>query len=318
MNFEKIRKQLKTINIKILNKQVLEVELPRDHYTNRRREFGFVVYDCEEAAERAAYYGKQFLGDREVDVKRAMPQPIAQHQKRLAAIAHLELAGVRLPFGLSPKQLMSTVPRATPSAVSKYRVNEANLLAAALVDPFNTTGYCLDIGNEVTNNYDIFQSAQTTARSTIHDLAATNLATHCLLAQASLAAATTAAAFNSCKTSSLLSASVPPPPPPASVDSSSSSTSPISHPLSLLAGIESASAVLSSYDTASLSCIPTPSVSTVEERSADIEEEPEKTSSKIAQELLDAMKTATAVLSTAASANDSITAAAAAKTSPLD
>lgn len=299
---------------------MLEIELPRDHYTNRRREFGFVVYDCEEAAERAAYHGKQFLGEHEVDVKRAMPQPIAQHQKRLAAIAHLELAGVRLPFGLSPKQLMTTVsrPPAPPPVVSsKYRANDANLLAAALVDPFSTAGYCFDIGNEVTNNYDIFQSAHTSAaRSTMRDLAATNLATQCLLAQASLAAATTAAAFNSCNSSSLLSMAAPPPPPPASVDSSPSATSPLSHPSAsgwnLLTGAEStSSAVMSSHDdgTTSMSSIPTPTASAVEE--------PEKTSSKIAQELLDAMKTATAVLSTAASTNDSITAAVTSGAGPL-
>lgn len=57
------------------------IELPFDKVRGKRREFVFVIFDDEEAANAAASQPKQRLGGREVDVKKATPQPIAQAMK---------------------------------------------------------------------------------------------------------------------------------------------------------------------------------------------------------------------------------------------
>lgn len=59
------------------------IELPFDRQRNRRREFCFIIFDTEEAAELAVKEAKQTIGTKECDIKKAQPQPVAQQQKRL-------------------------------------------------------------------------------------------------------------------------------------------------------------------------------------------------------------------------------------------
>jgi len=58
------------------------IELPFDRQRNRRREFCFILFDTEEAADAAAKEAKQLIGNKECDIKKARPQP-AQQQKRM-------------------------------------------------------------------------------------------------------------------------------------------------------------------------------------------------------------------------------------------
>ena len=71
----------KLINNKIF--QVEGIELPYDRQRNRRREFCFIIFDTEEAAEEACKEPKQIIGNKECDIKKAQPQPVAQQQKRM-------------------------------------------------------------------------------------------------------------------------------------------------------------------------------------------------------------------------------------------
>jgi len=58
------------------------VELPFDRQRNRRREFCFILFDTEEAAEAALKEPKQTIGNKECDIKKAQPQSGQQQQKR--------------------------------------------------------------------------------------------------------------------------------------------------------------------------------------------------------------------------------------------
>ncbi len=57
--------------------------MPFDRQRNRRREFCFIIFDTEEAAEAAVKEAKQTIGNKECDIKKAQPQPVAQQQKRM-------------------------------------------------------------------------------------------------------------------------------------------------------------------------------------------------------------------------------------------
>jgi len=54
------------------------IELPFDRQRNRRREFCFIIFDTEDAAEAALREPKQVIGSKECDIKKAQPQ-----QKRM-------------------------------------------------------------------------------------------------------------------------------------------------------------------------------------------------------------------------------------------
>ena len=58
------------------------IELPYDRTKGRRREFCFIIFEMEESADAACRNPKQMIGNRECDVKKAQPQPIAQQMKR--------------------------------------------------------------------------------------------------------------------------------------------------------------------------------------------------------------------------------------------
>ena len=62
------------------------IELPFDHQRSKRREFCFVIFETEQAADAACRQSKQIVGGKECDIKKAQPQPIAQEQKRLAQV----------------------------------------------------------------------------------------------------------------------------------------------------------------------------------------------------------------------------------------
>jgi squid-like protein len=64
------------------------IELPFDRQRNRRREFCFIIFDTEEAAEAAVKEAKQTIGNKECDIKKAQPQPVAQQQKRMQQQNH--------------------------------------------------------------------------------------------------------------------------------------------------------------------------------------------------------------------------------------
>ncbi|CAG2117331.1 unnamed protein product, partial [Medioppia subpectinata] len=64
------------------------IELPFDRQRNRRREFCFIIFDTEEAAELAVKEAKQTIGSKECDIKKAQPQPVAQQQKRMQQQTH--------------------------------------------------------------------------------------------------------------------------------------------------------------------------------------------------------------------------------------
>lgn len=61
---------------------VSDLELPFDRANNKRREFCFVIFETEQAANQASGEAKQQIYGRLCDVKKATPQPIAQQQKR--------------------------------------------------------------------------------------------------------------------------------------------------------------------------------------------------------------------------------------------
>lgn len=54
--------------------KVEDIEWPFDKQTKARRNFAFIVFEEEEAAERASATPKQMFGSRECDVKKAVPQ----------------------------------------------------------------------------------------------------------------------------------------------------------------------------------------------------------------------------------------------------
>lgn len=54
--------------------KVEDIEWPFDKITKTRRNFAFIVFEEEEAADRASAQVKQTFGSRECDVKKAVPQ----------------------------------------------------------------------------------------------------------------------------------------------------------------------------------------------------------------------------------------------------
>jgi len=50
------------------------IECPFDRQSGRRREFCFIIFDTEEAAEAAINEPKQLIGNKECDIKKAQPQ----------------------------------------------------------------------------------------------------------------------------------------------------------------------------------------------------------------------------------------------------
>jgi len=50
------------------------IECPFDHQKGRRREFCFVIFNTEEAAEAAITEPKQIIGNKQCDIKKAQPQ----------------------------------------------------------------------------------------------------------------------------------------------------------------------------------------------------------------------------------------------------
>ena len=54
--------------------KVEDIEWPFDKMTKARRNFAFIVFEEEEAADRASAQVKQTFGSRECDVKKAVPQ----------------------------------------------------------------------------------------------------------------------------------------------------------------------------------------------------------------------------------------------------
>jgi len=50
------------------------IECPFDHQKGRRREFCFVIFATEEAAEAAITEPKQIIGNKQCDIKKAQPQ----------------------------------------------------------------------------------------------------------------------------------------------------------------------------------------------------------------------------------------------------
>lgn len=54
--------------------KVEDIEWPFDKQTKARRNFAFIVFEEEDAADRAASISKQTFGSRECDVKKAVPQ----------------------------------------------------------------------------------------------------------------------------------------------------------------------------------------------------------------------------------------------------
>lgn len=58
------------------------IELPFDRQKNKRREFCFIIFQNEESADAACRHPKQRVGNKDCDVKKAQPQPVAQQQKR--------------------------------------------------------------------------------------------------------------------------------------------------------------------------------------------------------------------------------------------
>lgn len=59
-----------------------DIELPMDRINQKRREFCFIIFETEEAANLASATPRQMIYKRMCDVKKATPQPIAQQQKR--------------------------------------------------------------------------------------------------------------------------------------------------------------------------------------------------------------------------------------------
>jgi len=54
--------------------KVEDIEWPFDKQRNARRNFAFIVFEEEDAADRASAFPKQMFGERECDVKKAVPQ----------------------------------------------------------------------------------------------------------------------------------------------------------------------------------------------------------------------------------------------------
>lgn len=71
-----------------------DIEWPFDRQRNVRRNFAFIVFDTEEAADAASQDLKQTFGDRECDVKKAVPQ-----SRRLNPLQAMHQAGMMHGYG---------------------------------------------------------------------------------------------------------------------------------------------------------------------------------------------------------------------------
>jgi len=74
--------------------KVEDIEWPFDKQTKARRNFAFIVFEEEEAADRAASVSKQTFGARECDVKKAVPQ-----SKRNNFLPRGNMGGLRGAYG---------------------------------------------------------------------------------------------------------------------------------------------------------------------------------------------------------------------------
>jgi len=59
--------------------QVEGVELPFDRQRGRRREFCFIIFESEDAAQAAVREPQQLIGNKECDIKKAQPQRFQQN-----------------------------------------------------------------------------------------------------------------------------------------------------------------------------------------------------------------------------------------------
>lgn len=91
------------------------IELPYDHQRLKRREFCFVIFETEEAADAACNQLKQILGGKECDIKKAQPQPIAQEQKRLSLIQPIDFHRKKAPKARSPQVNRNETPSVVPA-----------------------------------------------------------------------------------------------------------------------------------------------------------------------------------------------------------
>jgi hypothetical protein len=96
------------------------IELPYDYQRQRRREFCFVIFETEEAADAACYESKQYLGGKECDIKKAQPQPIAQEQKRLALIQPTDFHRKKTPKERTPQVNRNEAPSVVHQATFPY------------------------------------------------------------------------------------------------------------------------------------------------------------------------------------------------------
>jgi len=79
------------------------IEFAFDRAKGRKREFCFIIFESEEAADAACRQPKQNIGGRDVDIKKAQPQPVAQQMKRAAAGPEVySQPGYPGPYGPAP------------------------------------------------------------------------------------------------------------------------------------------------------------------------------------------------------------------------
>jgi RNA recognition motif-containing protein len=91
--------------------KVEEIEWPFDKQTKSRRNFAFVVFEEEEAADRASSTAKQVFGSREVsttcDVKKAVPQ---NKRNRIVPGVHIAMRGSFGAPGLRGQAMIANPP----------------------------------------------------------------------------------------------------------------------------------------------------------------------------------------------------------------
>ncbi|KAH9404366.1 hypothetical protein TYRP_000188, partial [Tyrophagus putrescentiae] len=71
--------------------KVAQVDIPVDRMSQQRRQFCFVIFQNEEAAEEAATWPRQMVKNRLLDVRRTVPSNVLAQQKRMAQAAGLDL-----------------------------------------------------------------------------------------------------------------------------------------------------------------------------------------------------------------------------------
>ena len=109
-----------------------DIELPMDRVNKKRREFCFIIFDTEEAANQASALNKQKVFERFCDVKKATPQPIAQQQKRQQQTLHQSFnqsqqSGYNpLNQSRSSRSYYAYSPSSTKSGQSSYRGYRSN------------------------------------------------------------------------------------------------------------------------------------------------------------------------------------------------